>query len=80
MVVRVVTRTDFSGDVPITKVHKAFYFCPSMLMAQGIKDLDKHIIDVINKDIEKHLARNIGHRGMVFNITKESEVPTVYIG
>lgn len=78
MQVRVVTRQLPTAILPT--VHKAFYFCPSMLSAQGVKDIEEHIASEIEKDIKKFTDQFVEFRRATFKIARPEDVPTVYIG
>lgn len=77
MHVRVVT-CRLAGLAPC--VHKAYYFCPSMLSAQGIKDIDQHIETEIDKDIVKFKENNPIYQDAAFVIQSAKDVPSAYIG
>ena len=74
MQVRVVTRQLMMVSNP--EVHKAYYFCPSMLTIGG-KDVEAYIKSVIKKDIDKFIEDNPEYKSWVFTI--EENIPTHYI-
>lgn len=76
MQVRVVTRQ--LPDHAVV-VHKAYYFCPSLLSAQGVQDLDAHIQEKIETDLKKFKEQFVEFNRATFKVLSPDDVPTVYI-
>lgn len=76
MQVRVVTRQLPNAPQPV--VHKAYYFCPSMLSAQG-KNVEEYVTTEINNDIAKFKELCPEFHKATFKIETPETVPTFYI-
>lgn len=83
MQVRVVVIYNPDNDKPganrVRGVHKAYYFCPSMLIARGIPDIEAYIKTEIQKDIDKYLEQNPEYKAFQYRISHPSDLATQYI-
>lgn len=80
MQARVVTRTNRRREIPFTEVHKVYYFCPSMIKAQNVKDVEAYIEAKIFSDIDLFLLTTREWTRDMFKIEDPNVVPTKYIG